>query len=380
MDYNNFENFSNNNFDFYEEYEEPKKKRRRRKKKSNNQIGLIILLAFSTVVTFSLCIFLLVSYNNQRNQTLAVMKEVNDLKETNESLYTKEDAEKFMEKGKEDLLKEVKTLVEEGSGMLTLLQHMYPDHVIASSEGKYHFFPISDKLKKNEFDLSKFTYPEENEITGKLEGTAEYQLDEKTKAKKGIDVSTFQGDIDWKKVKEDGMDFVFIRLGFRGYESGKIVLDSKYEDNIAGSIKAGLDTGVYFFTEALTEKEAIEEAEFVIENLKDHPITMPVVIDVEESANTEKTRTKDLTAEQRTKNVIAFCKRIKEAGYEPMIYGNLKSFMIMMDFEKLENYDKWFAYYRFPFHFPYKIKIWQYTSTEKVEGIEGNTDVNIMFY
>ena len=176
------------------------------------------------------------------------------------------------------------------------------------------------------------------------------------------------------------MDFVFIRLGFRGYESGKIVLDSKYEDNIAGSIKAGLDTGVYFFTEALTEKEAIEEAEFVIENLKDHPITMPVVIDVEESANTEKTRTKDLTAEQRTKNVIAFCKRIKEAGYEPMIYGNLKSFMIMMDFEKLENYDKWFAYYRFPFHFPYKIKIWQYTSTEKVEGIEGNTDVNIMFY
>lgn len=103
MDYNNFENFSNNNFDFYEEYEEPKKKRRRRKKKSNNQIGLIILLAFSTVVTLSLCIFLLVSYNNQRNQTLAVMKEVNDLKETNESLYTKEDAEKFMEKGKEDL-------------------------------------------------------------------------------------------------------------------------------------------------------------------------------------------------------------------------------------------------------------------------------------
>ena len=176
------------------------------------------------------------------------------------------------------------------------------------------------------------------------------------------------------------MDFAFIRLGFRGYESGKIVLDSKYEDNIAGSIKAGLDTGVYFFTEALTEKEAIEEAEFVIENLKDHPITMPVVIDVEESANTEKTRTKDLTAEQRTKNVIAFCKRIKEAGYEPMIYGNLKSFMIMMDFEKLENYDKWFAYYRFPFHFPYKIKVWQYTSTEKVDGIEGNTDVNIMFY
>lgn len=379
MDYNNFENFSENNFDFYDEYDQPKKKKRRKKKK-NNQVGLIILLAFSTIITLSLCIFLLISYNSQRNRTLAVMKEVNELKESNESLYTKEDAEKFKETGKEELLNEVKALVEEGNGMLTLLQHMYPDYVIASSEGKYHFFPISGNLKKNDFDLSKFTYPEENPITGKLEGTADYQLDEKTKAKKGVDVSTFQGEINWKKVKDDGMDFAFIRLGFRGYESGKIVLDSKYEDNIEGSIKAGLDTGVYFFTEALTEKEAIEEADFVIENLANHPITMPVVIDVEESANTEKTRTKNLTSEQRTKNVIAFCKRIKEAGYEPMIYGNLKSFMIMMDFEKLENYDKWFAYYRFPFHFPYKIRMWQFTSTEKVDGIEGTADVNIMFY
>ena len=226
MDYNNFENFSENNFDFYDEYEQPKKKKRRKKKK-NNQVGLIILLAFSTIITLSLCIFLLISYNSQRNRTLAVMKEVNELKESNESLYTKEDAEKFKETGKEELLKEVKALVEEGNGMLTLLQHMYPDYVIASSEGKYHFFPISGNLKKNDFDLSKFTYPEENPITGKLEGTADYQLDEKTKAKKGVDVSTFQGEINWKKVKDDGMDFAFIRLGFRGYESGKIVLDSK---------------------------------------------------------------------------------------------------------------------------------------------------------
>lgn len=378
MDYNNFDNFNNNDFGFYDEYEKPKKKKRR--KKGKNQIGLIILLGFSTVVTLALCIFLLSSYNKQRNQTLSVMKEINDLKDLNELLYTKEEADNLIEESREELLKEVKSLVEDGSGMLTLLQYLYPDYVIASSDGRYHFFPISDKLKKNNFDLSKFTYPIKNEITGEMEGTANYRINDQETAKKGIDVSTFQGDINWKKVKNDNVDFAFIRLGFRGYESGKIVLDSKYEDNIKGSIKAGIDTGVYFFTEALTEKEAVEEAEFVIENLKDHAITMPVVIDVEESANTEKSRTKNLTADQRTKNVIAFCKRIKEAGYDVMIYGNLKSFMIMMDFEKLEEYDKWFAYYRYPFHFPYKIKIWQYTSTEEIDGIEGNTDVNIMFY
>lgn len=378
MDYNNFDNFNNNDFGFYDEYEKPKKKKRR--KKGKNQIGLIILLGFSTIVTLALCIFLLSSYNKQRNQTLSVMKEINDLKDLNELLYTKEEADNLIEESREELLKEVKSLVEDGSGMLTLLQYLYPDYVIASSDGRYHFFPISDKLKKNNFDLSKFTYPIKNEITGEMEGTANYRINDQETAKKGIDVSTFQGDINWKKVKNDNVDFAFIRLGFRGYESGKIVLDSKYEDNIKGSIKAGIDTGVYFFTEALTEKEAVEEAEFVIENLKDHAITMPVVIDVEESANTEKSRTKNLTADQRTKNVIAFCKRIKEAGYDVMIYGNLKSFMIMMDFEKLEEYDKWFAYYRYPFHFPYKIKIWQYTSTEEIDGIEGNTDVNIMFY
>ena len=309
-----------------------------------------------------------------------VMNEINSLKEEKDSLYNTEEIEELVEEGKSELLKEVKTLIEEGAGMLTLLQHMYPDDVIASSEGRYYFFPISETLEKNNFDLTKFTYPEKDELTGEEEGTTDYYIDDTTKAKKGIDVSTFQGDIDWHKVKKSGMEFAFIRLGFRGYESGKIVLDSKYEENIKESIEAGLDTGVYFFTEALDESEAIEEAEFVIENLKDHKITMPVVIDVEESANTEKTRTKNLTSEERTKNVIAFCQRIKEAGYDVMIYGNLKSFMIMMDFEKLEEYDKWFAYYRYPFHFPYKIKVWQYTSTEKVDGIEGNTDVNIMFY
>ena len=176
------------------------------------------------------------------------------------------------------------------------------------------------------------------------------------------------------------MEYAIIRLGYRGYESGKIVIDTKFEENIEGSLKAGLDTGVYFFTEALNEKEAIEEAEFVIENIKGYKINMPVVIDVEESANTEKTRTRDLTSEQRTRNVIAFCETIKKAGYDVMIYGNLKSFMIMMNFEELEEYDKWFAYYKYPFHFPYKIKMWQYTSSEKIDGIKGKVDVNLMFY
>jgi len=364
------------------DYKSEMQPKKRKRKKRNS--AMIFLLFTTTIFAFILCVFLLFSYTEQKNKTIQAMAEIEaleeTLEETNNTLFNQSQVDNFVEKAKKQFLDTLKSMVENGDGMLDVLQHFYPDYVIASSSGGYKFFPISETLEKNNFDLDKFTYPVYNEEEKEWEGTATYMAGTERKAKKGVDVSTFQGDIDWRKVKKSGMEFAMIRIGFRGYESGKIVLDSKFEDNMKGSIKAGLDTGVYFFTEALNEKEAIEEAEFVIENLKDYKINMPVVIDVEESANTEKTRTKDLTQEQRTKNVIAFCERIKDAGYDVMIYGNLKSFMIMMNFEELESYDKWFAYYRYPFHFPYKIKMWQYTAYEKVDGIEGKADVNLMFY
>ena len=350
----------------------------RKKRKKNNAI--VFLLFTTTMLAFALCIFLLISYSSQKNKTQQAMADVQILTEEKNNMFTQNDVNNFIEKAKKEFLDKLKSMVENGEGMLSILQYFYPDYIIAPSDGEYFFFQISDKLQKNNFELEQFKYPVYNEEKEIWEGTASYMEGTEKEAKKGIDVSTFQGDINWKKVKNDGIDFAIIRLGFRGYESGKIVLDSKFEDNIEGSLKAGIDTGVYFFTEALNEKEAVEEAEFVIENLEGYKINMPVVIDVEESANKEKTRTRDVTAEQRTKNVIAFCEKIKSAGYDVMIYGNLKSFMIMMNFEDLEQYDKWFAYYRYPFHFPYKIKMWQYTSSEKIDGIDGKTDVNLMFY
>ena len=355
-------------------------KRERIKKRKRNNSAIIFILFTSTVFAFILCLFLLISYADQKNKTKQVMAEIEILEEENNNLFTQAQIDNFIEKAKKEVLDKLKSMIENGEGMLSILQHFYPDYVIASSSGSYHFFPILDTLEKNNFELDKFNYPVYNEEKEEWEGTATYMAGTEKEAKKGIDVSTFQGDIDWKKVKKAGMEFAIIRLGFRGYESGKIVLDSKFEENIEGSIEAGLDTGVYFFTEALTEKEAIEEADFVIANLEGYKINMPVVIDVEESANTQKTRTRDLTSDQRTKNVIAFCERIKDAGYKVMIYGNLKSFMIMMNIEDLEEYDKWFAYYRYPFHFPYKIKMWQYTAYERVDGVDGKADVNLMFY
>lgn len=373
------------------------------KKRKKKNSAMVIILLITTLFSFTLCVFLILSYLGQKNKALQTMAEIESMKKTlytqeqmdnikkslytqeqvddiKKSLYTQEQVDDYVGKANNEFLNKLKSMVENGEGMLSILQYFYPDHVIASSDGNYYFFPIQEALQKNNFDLEKFSYPIYNEESKEWEGTASYMAGTDKEAKKGIDVSVYQGNINWEKVKKSGIDFSIIRLGFRGYETGKMVLDKNFKDNIEGSLKAGLDTGVYFFTEAINEEEAVEEADFVIENLKEYKINMPVVIDVEESANTEKTRTRNVTKEQRTKNVIAFCERIKEAGYEVMIYGNLKSFMIMMNIEELETYNKWFAYYRYPFHFPYKIKMWQYTAYESIEGIEGKVDVNLMFY
>jgi GH25 family lysozyme M1 (1,4-beta-N-acetylmuramidase) len=360
-----------------QEYIEKKKPRKRKK---NDNLAIIVILFMIILLAIGACIVLLFHYEEEKNAAIDAMNQMEALEESNKNLLTQAQAEKLVEDGKQEMLDQMQSMMEDGQGILSLLQYFYPDDVVVSGNGRYYFFPILDTLEHNDFDLDNFTYQEKNEDSGELEGETSYKIDENTYAARGIDVSSFQGDIEWEKVKDDGIEFAFIRLGFRGYESGKIVLDTKYEYNIEESLSAGIDTGVYFFTEALTEKEAIEEADFVIENLSGYKINLPVVLDVEESASVENSRTKDMTSEQRTQNVIAFCNRIKDAGYDVMIYGNLKSFMLMMDYEQLENYDKWLAYYRYPFHFPYKVRMWQYSASQKVEGIKSNTDMNLMFY
>lgn len=350
---------------------------KRRRKRKNTRIAIFFTLSIVSLISLCALIVSLFFYFKQKKETAAAMTQ---LAEMEQELFTEEELAASVQQERQNILDKMQSMMEDGQGILSLLQYFYPEKIIVSGNGRYYFFPILEHLEKNNLLADNFAYPIKNEESGKYEGEVTYKLEENTYAKKGIDVSSFQGDIDWSKVKRDGVDYAFLRLGFRGYESGKIVLDKNYEDNIKGSTEAGIDTGVYFFTEALTEAEAVEEAEFVLENLKDYKLTMPIVLDVEESASVENSRTKDLTKEQRTRNVIAFCERIKEAGHETMIYGNLKSFMLMTDIEKLEEYDKWFAYFRYPFHFPYKIKVWQHTASGTVDGIKGNVDMNLMFY
>lgn len=273
-----------------------------------------------------------------------------------------------VEQAMKDRMKDLVT-GEDGSP-LKMLRSFFPENLIYSFENEYVFAPVLEEVEKHSLLEENFQKTEE--------GLMQYVENGTVTSHKGIDVSKYQGKIDWAAVKEEGIEYAFIRLGLRGYESAKIVLDEFYETNMQGANSAGVAAGVYFFTQAVTVEEAKEEADFVIEHLAGYDVSCPVVFDVERISG-GKGRADQLTKEERTDITIAFCEAVKAAGYTPMIYGNVVCFTRLLDMTKLNDYEKWYAFYDDYMYMPYNVSCWQYTEKGLVDGIPGNVDLNISF-
>lgn len=194
----------------------------------------------------------------------------------------------------------------------------------------------------------------------------------------GVDVSVHQDNINWEKVKESGVDFAMIRLGYRGYGSGEAGLDENYVENIKGARAAGVDAGVYFFSQAITAQEAVEEANLVIKSLEGLDVNYPVVFDWEIITD-DSARTDNVPVDILTDCCVAFCETIKNAGYTPMIYQNKRTSIFKLDLNRLNDYDFWLAEYNDEPSYYYDFAMWQYTSSGRVPGISGNVDMNISF-
>lgn len=201
----------------------------------------------------------------------------------------------------------------------------------------------------------------------------------------GIDVSRYNGNVDWTAVKNSGIDFVMIRVGYRGYgQEGNFALDTKFVENIQGAKKAGLKVGVYFFTQAISEQESIEEANWVIDKIRPYKIDMPVAIDVEFSSESNQNgRADHLDKNTRTILVKRFCEVIQNAGYTPMVYLNIDWAKNYVDMSSLSDYDTWIAHYKndpnsSP-NYSGSYSMWQYTSSGKIMGISGDVDCNICY-
>lgn len=194
----------------------------------------------------------------------------------------------------------------------------------------------------------------------------------------GIDVSSHQKDIDWQAVAASGVQFAIIRVGYRGYTAGTINRDPYFIQNIEGALAAGLKVGVYFFSQAVTVQEALDEAQYTIQQIRNYPITYPVVFDWERQ-DADTSRTKDTGEETITACAVAFCEAVKAAGYTPMFYGSPNK-LYDLDLGYLYGYSCWVAHYRTdmkPTTYKHHFDIWQYTSSGSVPGIDGRVDMNI---
>ncbi len=214
----------------------------------------------------------------------------------------------------------------------------------------------------------------------KFIGNYKYYEDDNYKTHIGIDVSTYQGEIDWEKVKKSGIEFAIIRLGFRGYgTSGKLVLDDRFEEYVDEACNAGIKVGVYFFSQAINVQEAEEEAEFVLEHIKNKKIEYPICYDLEKIKYVDTARANNLKKEERTQNAITFCNYLNQKGYKTMLYANAKWLTTELELEKLNNYSIWYADYQDKPLYPYHFEMWQYTEAGTVNGINGNVDLNLYF-
>lgn len=245
----------------------------------------------------------------------------------------------------------------------------------AEETGDYFYFGgkkvyVVEELPKSTYDNSLFQVNENGFLT--------YDSDEYT-CKIGIDVSRYQENIDWAAVKGAGVQFAMLRLGYRGYGSGALVMDPYFQQNIQGAQANGIEVGVYFFSQAITPEEGAEEARFCLNALKGYHITYPIVFDWESYDSSLEPRTDGLDDKILTQCAVAFCEEVEAAGYQSMVYSNLTYFYLHFDLNQLVDYPLWLAQYNSRPSFYYHFDMWQYSGTGKVPGIDGNVDLNIHF-
>jgi len=231
-------------------------------------------------------------------------------------------------------------------------------------EGKRYFFDASGKAVTGEQVIQgvKYIFTSDGILTTST-------------AIMGIDVSKWNGSIDWTAVKNSGVSYVIIRCGYRGSTEGALIKDSKFETNIQGAINAGLKVGVYFFTQALDKNEALEEASMVLDCVKKYKITYPIFLDVEPSGG----RADGLDVATRTEVCKTFCETIQKYGYTAGIYANKNWLTEKINTSELGAYKIWLAQYASAPTYTGRYDIWQYKSTGKVSGISGDVDLNLSY-
>ena len=243
--------------------------------------------------------------------------------------------------------------------------------LITNRDGSDEWVLISPYLKKNTYD---FTNMEDKA------GLKRYMENGRKTSYVGVDISKHTGKIYFPSLKAAGVDYVMIRLGSRGYSTGQITLDENFKENIEGAIEAQLDVGVYFYSQAISQDEAVQEANFVVQNLEPYrgKVKYPIAFNMGFVSN-DKSRIEGLSREDKTTVTVSFLEGIKAAGYVPMVYGDKEWLLKEVDLTKLQDFDVWLSQEEDIPDYPYLYSMWQYDTDGVLNGIDGGADLNICF-
>lgn len=230
--------------------------------------------------------------------------------------------------------------------------------------------PYVDDMDKNEYDPDGFATDENGFMT--------YSENGKVVSHLGIDASELQSEIDFNLLKAQGIEFVILRIGGRGYGSeGSMYPDTKFDEYYENAKNAGLKVGAYFFSQAKNSKEGEEEAEYALGLLDDRELDYPLAFDWELIENEPTARTNGVSVKDLTDAAVAFCDAVSDSGYTPVIYTNTSLIYTNYDLTRIKNYDLWHAEYTSTPSLFYNFTIWQYTYEGQLEGVSGNVDINV---
>ncbi len=243
--------------------------------------------------------------------------------------------------------------------------------LVKTSDGQEEWVLISPYLTKNTYDFKNLS---------ESANLRKYTDNGKKISRVGVDISKHNGQVNFNSIKAAGVDYVMLRLGARGYSTGQLSLDDNFVENMEAAIEAGLDIGVYFYSQAISQDEVMQEANFVIQNLEPYRahIAYPVAFDMEKVAN-DTARIDGLSRDDKTAIAATFLSGMQAAGYIPMVYGNKEWLIKNIDLAKLQDYDVWLSQEQDIPDYPYQFAMWQYTTTGVLNGVTGDASLNLCF-
>ena len=239
--------------------------------------------------------------------------------------------------------------------------------LIINDSGEEEWVPIDNKLTRHTYDLKSFACQAD---------FMKYYKDGKVISYLGVDISEKQGYVDFNKVKKAGIDFCMIRVGARGYGTGQLFLDENFTDNMKRALDAGLEVGVYFYSQAITEDEVLEEVMLLLDCIKEYDVTYPVAFQMEYVEN-DTARVEQISKTTKTELAQIFLGTVQSSGYTPMLYGKKEWLLKKVDMAKLSNFEVWLSQNEKQPDYPYQFGMWQYTNRAVVDGISGSVNLNI---